>query len=175
MDTVIAEILVPGNSGRGRRDRVSTAKDTHLDEYSKLHRGGAPSRIAPPTIRPSSTPTTISRRSSTKEGWGSSFDFSYQFPHESFDEFIRRHLYQLAGHVGVYGKQFQVLDVGCGIEGPMRSIVSFLQCKITGIALHQYQVGRANELNEKDKFADCRSVQGNLIELPFEAVSCDGA
>ena len=58
-------------------------------------------------------------------GWGPSFHFSYQFQHESFDEATRRHEYQLASQLNVY--QGTVLDVGCGIGGPMRNISKFLQ------------------------------------------------
>jgi sterol 24-C-methyltransferase len=54
-------------------------------------------------------------------GWGQSFHFAYQLKGESFREAIARHEYFLAGRLGVNAGQ-QVLDVGCGIGGPMRNI-----------------------------------------------------
>jgi len=71
-------------------------------------------------------------------GWGSSFHFSYQFNlgrssiGECFDESIRRHEYQLVAHLGsavVHNPAAHVLDVGCGIGGPMRNIARFLQLR----------------------------------------------
>lgn len=106
-------------------------------------------------------------------GWGASFHFSYQLPHESFDESIRRHEYQLASQLNTY--QGTILDVGCGIGGPMRTISKFLQSHVEGITLNPYQVERANELNRKDKNADCHAVEGDFMKLPFEPNSFDAA
>ena len=109
--------------------------------------------------------------------WGSSFHFAYEFPHESFYEAIRRHEHQLASQLGVYGPDKRVLDVGCGIGGPMRNIAKFLQCNITGITLNPYQVNRGNELTQADKFvADkCQSVQGDFMQQPFKDQEFDAA
>lgn len=110
-------------------------------------------------------------------GWGSCFHFSYQFPHESFYESIRRHEYQLASQLGaVYGKNKHILDAGCGIGGPMRNIGKLLQCKITGVTLNAYQVDRGNELTQQDVHVrdTCKSVQGDFMNLPFENESFDG-
>ena len=172
MDTVIAEILVTVNNGRGSRGRVSTAQDTHLDEYSKLHREGSLED------RTSNYQALINAYYDLATvfyewDWGSSFHFSSQFSHESFDESIRRHQYQLAGHVGVFGKQFQVLDLGCGIGGPMHNLANFLQYKITGIPLNQYQVDRGNELRAQREGQVCRLPQcaGKLHGAPFRGCS----
>jgi sterol 24-C-methyltransferase len=54
-------------------------------------------------------------------GWGQSFHFAYQLKGESFKEAVARHEYFLAGRLGVKQGD-QVLDVGCGIGGPMRNI-----------------------------------------------------
>lgn len=54
-------------------------------------------------------------------GWGQSFHFAYQLKGESFKEAIARHEYFLAGRLGVNEGQ-KVIDVGCGIGGPMRNI-----------------------------------------------------
>lgn len=109
-------------------------------------------------------------------GWGSSFHFAYKYPFETFNESIRRHEYTLASHLtNCYGPDKKVLDVGCGIAGPARNISRFLQCAITGITLNPYQVQRGNELNEKDKFSNVTSMEGDFMKLPFEEKSFDGA
>lgn len=109
-------------------------------------------------------------------GWGSSFHFSYQFPHETFHESIRRHEYQLAAQLSnCFGRSRKVLDVGCGIAGPARSISKFLQCEITGVTLNPYQVDRGNELNARDRHATVTSIQGDFMHLPFGENTFDGA
>ena len=82
----------------------------------------------------------------------------------------------------------KVLDVGCGIGGPMRNICKFTGADVTGLTLNQYQVNRGNELcaadphftNTKTRDADlpemrCRSVQGDFMKQPFEASNFDAA
>ena len=54
-------------------------------------------------------------------GWGTSFHFSYRLPNESFAEATRRHEAYLAGRLGI-GPGSRVLDVGCGIGGPLRNM-----------------------------------------------------
>ena len=109
-------------------------------------------------------------------GWGASFHFHATFPFESFWEGTRRHEYQLAAKLNVTRKA-HILDVGCGIGGPMRNIARFLECKVTGITLNPYQVDRGNEITAADPTVSdkCKSVCGDFMELPFEKESFDGA
>lgn len=82
----------------------------------------------------------------------------------------------------------KVLDVGCGIGGPMRNICKFTGADVTGLTLNQYQVDRGNELccadahfmntkNVDSGLANvrCRSVQGDFMKQPFEQSSFDAA
>lgn len=110
-------------------------------------------------------------------GWGSSFHFSYEYSFESFAESIRRHEYMLAAQLRVFGDKVKVLDVGCGIGGPMRNIARFLQCDITGLTLNPYQVQRGNQLCQQDATVKdtTRLVQGDFMKLPFEKGSFDAA
>jgi sterol 24-C-methyltransferase len=110
-------------------------------------------------------------------GWGSSFHFSYQYGFETFAESIRRHEYMLAAQLNqCFTAKKHVLDVGCGIGGPMRNIARFLQCKVTGITLNPYQVSRGNDMHQLDSYAKdhCNSIQGDFMKLPFEENSYDG-
>ncbi|KAL9184905.1 hypothetical protein ACHAXT_002682 [Thalassiosira profunda] len=82
----------------------------------------------------------------------------------------------------------KVLDVGCGIGGPMRNICKFTGADVTGLTLNQYQVDRGNELCKADPhFANpnaaanglpevrCRSVQGDFMQQPFDDSTFDAA
>lgn len=102
-------------------------------------------------------------------GWGPCFHFHYRFPFESFWEATRRHEYQLAAKLNVT-REGHVLDVGCGIGGPMRNIARFLSCKVTGITLNPYQVDRGNEICQHDATVaeETELVQGDFMDLPFE-------
>jgi sterol 24-C-methyltransferase len=102
-------------------------------------------------------------------GWGPCFHFHYRFPFESFWEATRRHEYQLAAKLNVT-REGHVLDVGCGIGGPMRNIARFLSCKVTGITLNPYQVDRGNEICQYDATVAevTELVQGDFMDLPFE-------
>lgn len=109
-------------------------------------------------------------------GWGASFHFASRYKFESFAESIRRHEYQLASKLALEPKS-RILDVGCGIGGPMRNIARFTQCHVTGLTLNPYQVERGNELCEKDTTVKhlSRSTQGDFMEMPFAAGSFDAA
>lgn len=43
----------------------------------------------------------------------------------------------------------KVLDVGCGVGGPMRNIASFTGADITGVTINDYQVRIGNKYNEQ--------------------------
>ena len=44
-----------------------------------------------------------------------------------------------------------MLDLGCGVGGPMRNIVKGTGGKVTGITINEYQVGRCETLNKAAK------------------------
>ena len=108
-------------------------------------------------------------------GWGQSFHFAYQLKGETFNQAIARHEYYLAGRLGVK-KGDKVLDVGCGIGGPLRNIARFTRADITGVTLNEYQVIRGNALtNAAGLSATARSVQQDFMKLnDFKDNSFDG-
>jgi hypothetical protein len=75
-------------------------------------------------------------------GRGQSFHFAPRFKLESFAESILRHEYFLASRLGVRAGE-RVLDVGCGVGGPLRNIARFTRARVTGINNNAYQVWRA--------------------------------
>jgi sterol 24-C-methyltransferase len=107
-------------------------------------------------------------------GWGQSFHFADQRKGETFDMAIKRHEWYLAGRLGLKPGA-KVLDVGCGIGGPLRNITEFTQADVTGITINEYQVLRGNALCKARGLQDrCRLVQGDFMHLPFPDNSFDG-
>ncbi|XP_010547277.1 PREDICTED: cycloartenol-C-24-methyltransferase-like isoform X2 [Tarenaya hassleriana] len=100
-------------------------------------------------------------------GWGESFHFANRFKGETFRESIKRHEHFVALQLGLKPGQ-KVLDVGCGIGGPLREIAQFSQASVTGLTNNEYQITRGEELNRVagvDK--TCNFVKGNFMEMPF--------
>lgn len=110
-------------------------------------------------------------------GWGQSFHFAPRIIGETFEESIVRSEYYLALRANIQ-RESSVLDVGCGVGGPMRNIHNFTGADITGITINDYQVRVANQYCEQRGLDDkCRVIQGdfqNLIEK-FDAESFDAA
>nr|GMD46429.1 Cycloartenol-C-24-methyltransferase 1 [Ipomoea batatas] len=57
-------------------------------------------------------------------GWGESFHFAPRWRGEALRESIKRHEHFIALQLGLRPGQ-KVLDVGCGIGGPLREIARF--------------------------------------------------
>ncbi|WVY99655.1 hypothetical protein V8G54_025725 [Vigna mungo] len=74
-------------------------------------------------------------------GWGESFHFAPRWNGESLRESIKRHEHFLALQLRLQPGQ-KVLDVGCGIGGPLREISRFSSTSITGLNNNEYQITR---------------------------------
>lgn len=106
-------------------------------------------------------------------GWGQSFHFATRRRGESFDESIRRHEHYLASRLGLRTGQ-RVLDVGCGVGGPMRNIAHFSGASVVGINNNDYQIERGNKHNEKAGLSDrCSFVKGDFMKMPIDDHSFD--
>ncbi|MCB9663806.1 MAG: methyltransferase domain-containing protein [Alphaproteobacteria bacterium] len=108
-------------------------------------------------------------------GWGQSFHFGARRRGESFDASLRRHEHYLALRMGLRPGQ-RVLDVGCGVGGPMRHIAHFSGASITGINHNDYQIERGTRHNEAAGLADrCSFAKGDFMAMPFDDASFDAA
>lgn len=106
-------------------------------------------------------------------GWGESFHFAHRFKGESLRESIKRHEHFLALQLGMKPGQ-KVLDVGCGIGGPLREIARFSLTSVTGLNNNEYQIARGKELNRiagVDK--TCDFVKADFMKMPFPENSFD--
>ncbi|XP_061954822.1 cycloartenol-C-24-methyltransferase-like isoform X1 [Populus nigra] len=100
-------------------------------------------------------------------GWGESFHFAPRWKWESLRESIKRHEHFLALQLGLKKGQ-QVLDVGCGIGGPLREIARFSGTLITGVNNNEYQISRGEELNRMAGVGKtCNYVKADFMKMPF--------
>lgn len=110
-----------------------------------------------------------------ERGWGKSFHFAPRFAHETFELAIQRHEHVLALALGL-SKGMRVLDLGCGVGGPMRAIARLTGARIDGINTNEGQLARLARHTEKEGLsALCRGVYGDFMRLPSEDASYDAA
>lgn len=110
-------------------------------------------------------------------GWGQSFHFAPRLKGETFEESIYRSEHYLALRANITPTS-KVLDVGCGVGGPLRNIQQFTGADITGVTINQYQVRVGNQYcAQKGVDQKCRLIQGDFQKLPekFKAGSFDAA
>jgi sterol 24-C-methyltransferase len=102
-------------------------------------------------------------------GWGPSFHFAPRRRGESLAASLARHEFFLALRLGL-GPGMKVLDVGCGIGGPMRALARFSGATIVGVNNNAYQVRRAAELTRAAGLDHlCSLVKGDFMEIPADA------
>ncbi len=108
-------------------------------------------------------------------GWGQSFHFAPRFRGESLAASIARHEHYLAHRLELR-PGMRVLDVGCGVGGPMRGIARFSGAQVIGINNNQYQIERGNKHNEDAHLAHlCSFVKGDFMHNPEADASFDAA
>jgi sterol 24-C-methyltransferase len=100
-------------------------------------------------------------------GWGDAFHFAPRFRGETHLESLRRHEHYLALMLRLQRGE-RVLDVGCGIGGPMRYIARFAEVDMTAINNSAYQVKRAEQLTRaKGLESCCKVVKADFHDMPF--------
>ena len=100
-------------------------------------------------------------------GWGDAFHFAPRFHGETHLESLRRHEHYLAMMLRLERGE-RVLDVGCGIGGPMRYIARFADVDVTAINNNDYQVRRTADLTQaKGLEACCHVMKADFHNIPF--------
>lgn len=78
-------------------------------------------------------------------GWGESLHFAPLTPQESLEDSKLRHQRLMIDKLDLR-EGMSVIDVGCGIGGPMRTVVREGGVRVTGINSSEVQLARAREL-----------------------------
>jgi sterol 24-C-methyltransferase len=99
-------------------------------------------------------------------GWGQSFHFAPRHRGETLAASLARHEFFLALRLGLC-PGMRVLDVGCGVGGPMRAIARFSGATIVGINSSAYQVQRGIAQTRAARLEHlCSLRHGDFMEIP---------
>ena len=110
-----------------------------------------------------------------ENGWGQSFHFAPRRRGETFEASMVRHEHHVALRLGLR-PGMKVLDVGCGVGGPMRAIARFSGATVVGINNNDYQIERGRAHTRKAGLErQCEFVKGDFLKMPFEDASFDAA
>ncbi len=81
-------------------------------------------------------------------GWGESLHFAPLTPHESLEESKIRHQRVMISKLELQ-EGMTVVDVGCGVGGPMRRVVREGGVRVVGININEIQLEEARRLNSE--------------------------
>lgn len=108
-------------------------------------------------------------------GWGQSFHFAPSIDGASFEEAIAGHQFFLGERLGL-APGMKVLDVGCGVGGPQRSLAQKFGASIVGLNISAYQAGKCMAYNKKAGLENlCSVLRGDFMNIPAEEGSFDAA
>ncbi|KAK4163154.1 putative SAM-dependent methyltransferase [Cladorrhinum sp. PSN259] len=102
-----------------------------------------------------------------EQGWGQRFHYTPQTPRLSlYDSFTKYE--QTFAHIARLKKGMKVLDLGCGLAGPARTICQETGCDIIGITNNDWLVARGTELNKQYGLDHKVKLQvAEFLNLPF--------
>lgn len=106
-------------------------------------------------------------------GWGQSFHFAPRRRGESFKASLLRHQHFLAEKLSLK-PGMQVLDVGCGVGGPMGNLARHSSAGFVGLNNNAYQIERA-KIHTRDVQSLCRFIHGDYMQIPDEDERYDAA
>ena len=105
--------------------------------------------------------------------WGQSFHFAPRREGESFEASLLRCQRLFADRLSLK-PGMEVLDLGCGVGGPMGNLARSSGASIVGININAYQIERAKK-HTRDVQSLCRFIHGDYMQIPEGDDSYDGA
>ncbi len=106
-------------------------------------------------------------------GWGQSWHFAPRRRGESFEASLLRHQLFLSDRLSL-GPGLKVLDVGCGVGGPMGNLARHSGASIVGINSSAYQIKRA-KMHTRDVQSLCSFIHGDYMRIPASDHHYDAA
>ena len=108
-------------------------------------------------------------------GWGDSFHFAPRRNGEKFRDSLARCERFFADALDL-SAGMKVLDVGCGVGGPMREIARHSGAHVVGLNNHAYQLEKAHEeSHRKGQDSLCTLLHGDFMSIPVADGSFDAA
>ena len=101
-------------------------------------------------------------------GWGQSFHFAPRVKGESFKASLLRHERHLSRKLRL-APGMEVLDVGCGVGGPMRNIARHSGARVVGLNNNAYQIERGNRHTRRQKMGRlCSFMKADFMNIPAD-------
>ena len=108
-------------------------------------------------------------------GWGQSFHFAPRKRNESFEDSLVRHELFLAESMHLH-RGMRVLDVGCGVGGPMRLFAREFGAHVFGLNNNAYQLGKCESYNRAAGLEHQTALlRGDFMQIPAAEASYDAA
>ncbi|KAK4180900.1 S-adenosyl-L-methionine-dependent methyltransferase, partial [Triangularia setosa] len=98
-----------------------------------------------------------------EQGWGQRFHYTPIFPGKSIAESMTAYEHEFA-RIARLKPGMKVLDLGCGIGGPARTITKEVGCNITGITNSAWHAERGTQLTEEAGLeGKVTLIEGNFV------------
>ena len=108
-------------------------------------------------------------------GWGKSFHCAPRHANESFQASLTRHQHFIAHKLGLQ-PGMRVADLGCGVGGPLREIISFSGANVVGVNISSYQLELARKYTDEAglghlaEFLECDFMNVDAPDSSFDAI-----
>ena len=108
-------------------------------------------------------------------GWGRSFHFAHRAEAETLREAILRHEHRLALRLGLQ-PGWRVLDLGCGVGGPLINIARLTGAELVGLNNNVYQLQRGEQhVRAAGLQRQCSFTHGDFMQIPADDGTFDAA
>ncbi len=155
------------------RERVGSTIREYMGFFDEANGGGVPARKAQYTKMISDYYDVVT--DFYEHGWGESFHFATRRKGESFEASLARAEHYLALRLGLQ-PGMKVLDVGCGVGGPMRSIARFSGASVEGVNNNDYQLEKVRAHNDDADLGHlCSAFKGDFMRLQVADDSYEAA